>query len=109
MTELQPSPTAYRGQDGTLGTPSCTQNNNGIKYSGQNHQCGTKNYKNINIYPQENYHKQQPSCNTTLNKNNHQYHRNNDNCHNNLQSDHNNIDHNDGYKKNTPGYKNDSG
>ncbi|XP_044014440.1 protein Shroom isoform X2 [Aphidius gifuensis] len=111
MTELQPSPTAYRGQDDTLGTPSCTQNNNGIKYSGQTHQCGTKNYKNINIYPQDNYHKQQSSCNTTLNKNNHQYHRNNNNCHDNIniQNDHNNIDHNDGYKKNTPGYKNDSG
>lgn len=113
MTELQPSPTAYRGQDEAPGPPSCTQNKNIIKYSGHNHKIDSTNYKNINLYPQENYQQQQQL--RVTNTSDHQYRHNNTDRRN-TENDDNNIDngkklisYNDGFKKNTPGYKNDSG
>lgn len=112
MTELQPSPPGYRGQDEAPGPPSCSPGS--FKYSNHGHLSQVANYKGTSSYPQEGYSLKSSSCPIPTSE---YYRRRNDNSRRSADNDIDNENlkkaantgYNDGYKKNTPGYKNDSG
>lgn len=107
MTELQPSPPGYRGQDEAPGPSS----SGAFEYSGRLPEA--PNYKGPGYYPQEGY------CHEGASRalSNGDYYKRRDAIkvtddvirnHECLKKDQF-ASYNDGYKKNTPGYKNDSG
>ncbi|XP_051175385.1 protein Shroom isoform X2 [Leptopilina boulardi] len=109
MTELQPSPSGYRGQDEAPGPPSGS-----FKYTNHGHVSEVANYKGTTTYPQEGYNLKTTSRPIPTSE---YYRRRNDNSRRSAENDidnenlkkASNTGYNDGYKKNTPGYKNDSG
>ncbi|XP_043485248.1 protein Shroom [Leptopilina heterotoma] len=108
MTELQPSPPGYRGQDEAPGPPGS------FKYTNHGHVSEVANYKGTTTYPQEGYNLKSTSRSIPASE---YYRRRNDNSRRSTENDidnenlkkASNTGYNDGYKKNTPGYKNDSG
>ncbi|XP_012279440.1 protein Shroom [Orussus abietinus] len=105
MTELQPSPPGYRGQDEAPGPPSCSSAT--FKYS---HCSEAASYKGSPPFPEERYGKQSPARPSPPGE---YYHRRSDPARregelgNGKKST--TSGYNESYKKNTPGYKNDSG
>lgn len=130
MTDIEPSPPGYRGQDEAPGPLSCSPGS--FKYAGHAHHLEHKQQQSAGNYVKntastytgkENYKQQQQnneqqSLSYRRKLENSGARRTSSSSENELGLETNNhiankksniAGHNDGYKKNTPGYKNDSG
>ncbi|XP_024944038.1 serine/arginine repetitive matrix protein 2 isoform X2 [Cephus cinctus] len=106
MTELQPSPPGYRGQDEAPGPPSCSSAS--FKYSTHAGHPESGSYKGT-AYLRDHYGKDsygKPSSRSPSDY----YHDTNDIGRRDVELNGKKVSgYMDGYKKNAPGYKNDSG
>lgn len=128
MTELQPSPSGYRGQDEVPGPPICSPGGFSKSYPNHGHPAETSNYGGIGPFSHENSYllqhqqhnnKQQQQNASRGSSPGEQYYRrktdrrtseNENNVGDNIGKKSTTItSYNEGYKKNTFGYKNDSG